>query len=231
VLVFLTRQSRAAPIPIDDPVQVETVPEGRAVTLHFHVLAGRAVNRSLAWVTGHRLGAGESVIGNFDDHSFLLSIPASRAPDEGQLREAFRPEGFLDDLHHVITTTESVGFGFRQVAETGQLLPKRTLQGRVKAKSQTWNGALLYTTLKQHEPEHPLIQEAVREVLEDQLDGKRAAEEAARIYGSRFELFRHPRPSPFALPLYAAFNREILMKQDPEKALDELVTSLLEAWQ
>ena len=41
-----------------------------------HVVAGRAVNRSLAWVAGARLASGRSVVANFDDHSFLLSMDA-----------------------------------------------------------------------------------------------------------------------------------------------------------
>ena len=39
-----------------------------------------------------------------------------------------------------------------------------------------------------------------------------------------------PRPSPFALPLFAAFNRETLVAQDPDKALEELVAGLYGAW-
>jgi ATP-dependent helicase Lhr and Lhr-like helicase len=230
VVRFLKRQLRAAPVPVDNPMQIEFVPEFRAMVMQFHVLAGRAVNRSLAWVVAHRLDPQGSVIANFDDHSFMLSIDAKKTPDEAKLRAAFQPEGFLEDLLHIVSTTESIGYGFRRVAETGQLLPRRTTKGRVSSKSLTWNGSLLYKTLLTYEPGHPLVQEAVREVIEDQLDGERARDEAARIFETPWEMFRHPRPSPFALPLFAAFNREILMAQDPEKALDELVEGLLDGW-
>jgi Lhr-like helicase len=72
VITFLERQVRAAPVPTDVPVQVERVREGRSLLILFHVVAGRAINRSLAWVLAHRLGAGGGVVANHDDHSFLI---------------------------------------------------------------------------------------------------------------------------------------------------------------
>jgi ATP-dependent Lhr-like helicase len=88
----------------------------------------------------------------------------------------------------------------------------------------------LYTTLRQHEPEHPLIRETIRGVLEDMMDVDHATEEAARIFKSKWEVFDLPRPTPFALPLFAAFSRETLLAQDPDRALDELVNALYEQW-
>lgn len=223
---FLERQQRVAPVPVDDPVQAELVPDGRAMVMHFHVLAGRAVNRSLAWAVAHRLRPDGSIVANFDDHAFMLSMHPRDVPSWDEVRNCFRPDGFLEDLNEVIRTTESVGFGFRRIAETGQLLPKRTDRGNRTPKAQTWNGSLLYNTLRTYEPDHPLVREAVRDIIEDQMDGERAQQECARIYESPWETFSHSRPSPFALPLYAAFNREILLAADPEKALDDFLASL-----
>jgi ATP-dependent Lhr-like helicase len=170
------------------------------------------------------------VVANFDDHSFLLALDARVPVDVKALHETFNPEGWLDDLVRTLKTTETLGRSFRHIAEIGQLLPRRTLRGNVSAKAATWSGSLLYKTLMEHEPSHPLLREAVREVLEDQCDAPRAIEEAARIHGSPFELYDLPRPSPFGLPLFAAFSREVLLAGDPERALDDLVASLYQEW-
>jgi ATP-dependent Lhr-like helicase len=199
--------------------------------LLVHVVAGRAVNRSLAWVAGARLTKQESVVANFDDHSFLLSLDARVPSDADILHELFNPVNFVSDLRQVISTTETLGRSFRHIAEIGQLLPRRTLAGNVAAKMSTWNASLLYQTLQEHEPDHPLVREAVREVLEDQCDAERAAEEAARIYAAPLEVYDLPRPSPFALPLFAAFNREVLLATDPDRALDDLVASIYGEWE
>ncbi|BDC50781.1 helicase [Bryobacterales bacterium F-183] len=231
VIQLVSRQNKAAPVPVDSPVQIERVHSGRTMMLLVHVIAGRAVNRSLAWVAAARLSPGGSVDANFDDHSLLLSMDARKVDtSEAALRAAFDPANWIEDLQNAVTSTEALGRSFRSIAEIGQLLPRVTIRGKVATKSSTWNASLLYKTFLEHEPGHPLVRECVRVVLEDECDGRRAHEEAKRIFASPFEVFDHPRPSPFALPLFSAFNRETLMAQDPERALDDLVNRLFEEW-
>jgi ATP-dependent helicase Lhr and Lhr-like helicase len=227
---FIARHCRALPVPTDSPVLAERIVNGRNMMLLVHVVAGRAVNRSLAWVAAARLAQGRSIVANFDDHSFLLSMDSLIPLDASILHEVFNPQGWMADLRGTLSTTETLGTSFRHIAEIGQLLPRRTLHGNVTAKAATWSGSLLYKTLMEHEPDHPLVREAVREVLEDQCDASRALEEAARIYQSPLEIYDLPRPSPFALPLFAAFNREVLLSTDPDRALDDLIAILYEEW-
>jgi ATP-dependent Lhr-like helicase len=171
-----------------------------------------------------------SVVANHDDHALLLSVSPRDQPSEAELRNAFRPEGFIEDLQRTLERTETLGRQFRPVAEIGQLLPKRTYRGATPARSASWNASLLYTTLRQHEPEHPLVRETIRSTMNDMMDAPRALEEASRIYHAEWEIYDLPRPTPFGLELFAAFSRETLLAQDPDRALDELVTSLYEEW-
>ncbi|MDX2182189.1 MAG: DEAD/DEAH box helicase [Bryobacteraceae bacterium] len=227
---YVERQKRAASVPVDCPVQVERVRRDRALLSIFHVVAGRAVNRALAWVTGCRLGdAHGSVVSNYDDHGFLLSCGAKSAPSLDRLRECFSPVGWLGDLRKAIEGTELLGRKFRPIAETAHLMERRKTGGAARRQS-SWNGSLLYQTFLKHEPDHPLVREAVREVLEDELDGERAAAEAKRIFESPWESIDLDKPSPFSLTMFASHNREVLLAQDPDKALDELVMDLYEQW-
>lgn len=227
---FVSRQYEATPLPADSPVIVERIITGRTLMLLVHVVAGRAVNRSLAWVTGARLAKGGSVVANFDDHSFLLSMDARTVVDTNMLHAAFDPENWMEDLRRTVSTTETLGRSFRHIAEIGQLLPRRTLHGNVSAKSSSWSGTLLYKTLQEHQPDHPLLREAVREVMEDQCDAPRALEQTVKMYATPIELYDLPRPSALGLPLFAAFNREVLLAADPERALDDLIATLYEEW-
>jgi ATP-dependent Lhr-like helicase len=228
---FLAHQAQATPIPTDSPVIAERVVKGRNMLLLVHVVAGRAVNRSLAWVAAARIAKGQSAVANFDDHSFLLSLDARLEVTEDSLQAAFDPNHWMEDLRCILSTTETLGSSFRRIAEIGQLLPRKNLRGPVSAKAATWNGSLLYKTLMEHEPEHPLVREAVREVLEDQCDAATALQEATRIFETPIRILDLPRPSPFALPLFTAFNREVLIAPDPERALDDLVAAIYGEWE
>jgi len=229
---YVEQQYQAAPVPVDSPVLVERISERRSLLYIFHSLAGRGVNRSMIWTLSHRLGDEfGSIAGNFDDHSFLLSFGAKRAPDPERLRAAFSPLRFEEDLESALEKTELLGSKFRPICETGQLLPRRnaTIPG-AQRRAASWSGKLLFETFRRYEPEHPLLREAVREVLEDDLDAPKARRQAALIHSAPWELYQLERPSPFAIPLFAAFNRETLIAQDPDKALDEIVASLYGQW-
>ena len=227
---FVERQAKAAPIPIDSPVQIERVTTKRTQMILVHVVAGRAVNRSLAWVAAQRLAPGSSVSANFDDHSLLLALDKRVDTSADKLRMAFDPTGWIATLQAVLESTDTLGRGFRTIAEIGQLMPRRTLRGAVSRKSSTWNGALLYKTFMAYEPDHPLVRETVRLTLEDECDAATAFEETSRIFMTPFEIYALPRPSPFALPLFAAFNREPLLAQDPERAIDDYINGIYEEW-
>lgn len=227
---LIAHQRQATPFPTDSPLIVERVVEGRSMLLLAHVVVGRAVNRSLAWVAAARIGKGRSVVANFDDHSFLLSLDARIEVKAEDFRAAFNPERWLEDLKQIVSTTETLGSSFRRIAEIGQLLPRRTLRGNVTPRAASWNGSLLYQTLMTHEPNHPLLREAVREVIEDQCDAPNALQEARRLFETPIEIYDLPRPSPFALPLFTAFNREVLVAPDPDRALDDLVATIYGEW-
>jgi ATP-dependent Lhr-like helicase len=223
---FIARQYHAAPIPIDDPVQLEFITRPKRRVIMVHCLAGRAVNQSLAWVAAHRLAQGESVVSNSDDHGHLLVLSNKIDVSEPALRRAYNPDNFLSDLEAVLKTTDTLGRRFRAVAETGQLVKRRGSGQRFQA----WNGALIYQTLLTYEPDHLLVKETVRETLGDMLDAPNALRHARHIFETKWEIFEQPRPSPFALPLFAAFNREVLLAQDPGKAFDEFAASIYEEW-
>jgi ATP-dependent Lhr-like helicase len=189
------------------------------------------VNQSLAWVAAWRLARGESVVSNSNDHGFLLSMGAHVPVDEARLRAALEPGGFMNDLETVLRGTDTLGRKFRNVAETGQLIPKRSYKGPVNKKYSSWNGSLLYQTLMTYEPDHVLVRETVREIFEDLLDAPRALVEARRLHEAPWEWFEHPRPSPFALPLFAAFNRDVLLAGDVHRAFDEMAAAVYAEWE
>ena len=63
------------------------------------------------------------------------------------------------------------------------------------------SAALLFDVLQNHEPGHLLLEQARREVLEEQLEQPRLRSAMARMASSPWQLQRIPRPGPLAFPL------------------------------
>ena len=129
---------------------------------------------------------------------------------------------WLEDLPGHFVHNGNSGHQFSTHRRDRSTPPKTHTARRCPCSNGYLERQLLYKTLLEHEPDHPLVREAVREVLEDQCDAPRAFAEAQRIYSQPLEIYDLPRPSPFALPLFTAFNREVLLASDPERALDDL---------
>ncbi len=88
---FLAHHTKALPVPTDSPVLAERVTTGRSTLVLVHVVGGRAVNRSLAWVCAARIAKGQSVVANFDDHGFLLALDARMKVTAETLHETSIP--------------------------------------------------------------------------------------------------------------------------------------------
>jgi ATP-dependent Lhr-like helicase len=63
------------------------------------------------------------------------------------------------------------------------------------------SAALLFDVFRKHEPDHLLLEQARREVLEEQLERHRLQAALERMASSQWRLERIPRPGPLAFPL------------------------------
>ena len=164
--------------------------------------------------------------------AFLLSVEIQGwlRPKTG-LRAAFNPDNFRGDLQAILDRTETLGRTFRPVAEIGQLIPKRTYRGPTPAKASSWNGSLLYSTLRQYEPEHPLVGENIRGVMRDMMDVDRAAEESARIFETPWEVFRSAASHSLCAGLYLPHSAaKRFLRKIPTKRWMNSCASLYDEW-
>ncbi len=113
---------------------------------------------------------------------------------------------------------------FRAVAQTGLMVP-RQFPGKDRAiKQLRFSTEILFRVLEQHEPDHPLLEEAYRQAITLYLDlaGACAWMEKTAAPDWRWELLETPRVSPFAFSLYACRRKENLMFEDPDEAIERL---------
>ena len=86
-----------------------------------------------------------------------------------------------------------------------------------------WSSEVLFRVLEQHEPDHPLLEEAYRQATHTFLDAEAAyafLERGAEI--STGDLRELPVVSPFSFPIYASVIKESMMLEDPASALERI---------
>jgi ATP-dependent Lhr-like helicase len=105
------------------------------------------------------------------------------------------------DLEQAVNLSELCRRRFRAIAQVSGLI-SQAMPGQSKSGGQLQiSAALLFDVFQKHEPGHLLLEQARREVLEEQLERPRLQLALERLAGSEWMLQRIPRPGPLAFPL------------------------------
>ncbi|MGE3820303.1 MAG: Lhr-like helicase, partial [Isosphaeraceae bacterium] len=104
--------------------------------------------------------------------------------------------GFTDDVLEGLDRGELMARRFRHVATTALMVLRNPEGGRRRVGGTLWVGSRLYPLVKASCPDHPLLRETRREVLEDLLDVPAALAWLGRAPSLRFRTLDGP--SPFA---------------------------------
>ncbi|MEO5721397.1 MAG: DEAD/DEAH box helicase [Chthoniobacterales bacterium] len=228
ILKQFRAQLTVSEIPAGEKMLIELYREAEHSHYFFHSLIGRSANdalsRIVAWRVKNRLGGNALV--TIDDYGFLLTLrPFQEMPLE-DWRLCFEREGAEEDLFAALRGSELVKWQFRGVAQTGLMVP-RHLPGRERRPKQlTWSSEVLFRVLEQHEPEHPLLNEAYRQAMHTFLDDEEAYAHLDRVQKFRWKLRELPVVSPFSFAIYASKIKESMMLEDPGAAIERIYAEM-----
>lgn len=228
ILEQFRAQLSVSELPVGEKMLLERYREGEHSHYFFHSLIGRSANdalsRIVAWRVKKRIGGNALV--TIDDYGFLLTLrPFQEMPLE-DWRLCFEREGAEEDLHAALRGSELVKWQFRGVAQTGLMVP-RQLPGRERRPKQlTWSSEVLFRVLEQHEPDHPLLNEAYRQATHTFLDAEQAYAFLDRVQGYRWLLRELPVVSPFSFAIYASKIKESMMLEDPGAAIERIYAEM-----
>ena len=103
----------------------------------------------------------------------------------------------------------------------------RNLPGRERKPRQlSWSSEVLFRVLEQHEPDHPLLEEAYRQATHTFLDAETAYEFLADVPTFDWKLRELPLISPFSFPIYASKIKKNRMIENPATAIERLYFEL-----
>ena len=174
--------------------------------LFVYPFAGRMVNEGLAALVALRWGRIQANTFGYaaNDYGFVVSAQARAEMDPHTLARLLTPDNVLEDLLEGVNVAELSRRQFREVARVAGLLPP-SLPGRAprSLRQLQASSGLLFDVLRQHDPAHLLLDQAQREVMEQQLDVQAITHALANLRDTGPDLLTPLSLTPFSFPLWA----------------------------
>ncbi len=207
--VLALQQDRSL-IPAPDELLIERCETREGHHLFVYPFEGRLVHEGLAALTAWRLAAIAPVTLTFacNDYGFELLSPEPAPIEEGLASGLFSGRHLVHDIEASLNAAELARRAFREIARVAGLV-FTGYPGRGKRTSQVQaSSGLLYDVFARHDPDHLLLRQARRDVLERQLEASRLARTLERLATARVRLVDVGQPTPLAFPLLVDRTRE-----------------------
>jgi ATP-dependent Lhr-like helicase len=205
-------QEELSALPRKDELLVESLFSREGTHLFVFPFEGRLVHEGLAALFSYRLGriAVNSFALAVNDYGFeLLGARPFSAEENWNL--LLQDENLIGDILGSINAGELARRRFREIARIAGLtfegFPGRQRKG---PRQMQISSSLLYEVFHRYEPDHLLLHQATREVLEGQLEEQRLRQALVRLRGCRLRWQKTARPTPLAFPLLVERLREQL---------------------
>ncbi|MFI4916439.1 MAG: ligase-associated DNA damage response DEXH box helicase [Phycisphaerales bacterium JB060] len=205
VLPVVAVQSHRSRVPDADEVLFELLESRDGYRLLVYPFEGRLVHSGLSALLSLRLGriTPATFTTTFNDYGFELLCPAPFPYADHLGSGLFSRQNLVEDALESVNSAELARLQFREIARVSGLVFQGFPGARTRSagKHLQASSGLIYDVLREFDPEHLLLAQARREVLENQFEQGRLAAAMDRIATSRFNIVHTDKPSPLALPL------------------------------
>jgi ATP-dependent helicase Lhr and Lhr-like helicase len=159
-------------IPDESTLLVEEFPHPDGTAYAFHVPLNRASCEALGRATAARLGRrfGRNIALSIADLGWMIVLPDRAVLSQEVLADLFDRDGFEQDVLLGVDRGELLARRFQHVAATALMVLRRPEGQRRRVGGLLWVSQRLYPLVKAACPEHPLLRETRREVLQERLD-------------------------------------------------------------
>jgi ATP-dependent Lhr-like helicase len=222
LFALIEAQQAASEVPAPDVLLVEESPYPEGFAYTFHAPLNRSACEVLGRATGARLGRrfGRDVALVVADLGWSLRLPDGERLGADDLPGLLDPASLETDALEGLDRGELPARRFRHVAATALMVLRNPEGGRRRVGGLLWVSQRLYPLVRAACPDHPLLRETRREVLEDLLDL-----DAARRYLDSAPTLRFRRlegTSPFAAAWIDPAGAEPIRFEPPSNALKRL---------
>jgi ATP-dependent Lhr-like helicase len=215
-------QAALSEVPAAGTVLIEESPHPEGFDYAFHTPLGRDACEALGRATGARLGRqfGRNVVLVVSDLGWSLRLTGELRLGAEDLPGLVDPENFEADVLVGLDRGELLARRFRHVAATALMVLRNPDGPRVRVGGLNWVSQRLYPLVAQACPNHPLLRETRREVLDELLDAPGALAWLRERPLIRFRSLEAP--SPFTAAWIDAGGLDPLRFEPPVEALRRL---------
>lgn len=223
---WLGLQKAVSALPQANGLLVETFPRHAKYYLVCYPFEGRLAHQTLGMLLTRRLERlGLRPMG-FVANEYAVSVWALRDLAGVDMANLFAEDMLGDDLDAWLAESDLMKRTFRHCAVIAGLIERR-LPGMEKSGRQvTFSTDLIYNVLREHEPDHVVLQAAWRDAGRGLLDIHRLGDALARFQAG----IRHldlDRISPLAVPVMLEIGKEAIHGEGHESILEENAEDLI----
>ncbi len=219
---LFTAQEALSEVPKPGGLLVEEFPANDGLAYAFHVPLARSACEALGRAIAARLGRtfGRNLQLTVADLGIVITLPDGARVDRERISLLLSTDQFAEDVLEGLDRGDLLARRFRHIAGTALMILRRPEGGRVRVGGTLWVSNRLFPLVKAACPDHPLLREARREVLEDLLDSRSAMQWLATEPAVRFRQLDGP--SPFTSAWIDVGGAEPVQFESPEQALQRL---------
>lgn len=213
----LEAQQKLSALPRTTEFLVERMHSREGTHLFFYPFEGWLAHQGLAALWSWRMSQGTpaSLTWAVNDYGLELLSPDVRFGEnlDCLLPALLEENGLEEDILRSLNATEMSRRKFREIARVAGLIFEGFPSARGRGhppRQKMINASLLFEVFRRYEPEHFLLKQAYKEVLENELDGSRILSALRRLRTCRLVVKSLTRPSPFCFPLMIERLREQL---------------------
>ena len=214
---ILDLQSKVSVIPGENTLLIEKLETDYGHHLFFFTFEGMFVHEVLGGLIAFRLSKTQKITFSIsmNDYGFELLSDQEVAIEEALELDLFSAENLFEDLKESINMTEMAQRTFRDVATIAGLIFQGYPGKSVRAKHLQASSGILYKVFDTYDEDNLLVQQAIDEVMNLQLDQSRFMEAVRRINNQKIVLKEVQKPTPFAFPiLVSVIRRQRLSNED-----------------
>ena len=199
----LEAQARLSRLPAQDTCLAELCHTREGHHLFLYPFEGRLVHEGLAALLALRLTRLQKATFSLAVNDYGLELLTS---EPFPFQEALRPglftrERLVEDILESVNLGELAKRQFRDVARVAGLVMPGLPGARKSTRQIQSSTGLLYDVFARYEPDHLLLLQARREVLEQHFEQVRLVSTLERLEHTPLEFIHVPRPTPLGFPL------------------------------